>query len=85
VTTRAQFEAAVAAELEAATTTVCPVCTCAYAAEVWPPGSQCSDLSHDQARPCVGRVMPYVEFQRAEWKLPADRHLDETLTRRGPR
>jgi hypothetical protein len=48
--------------------TVCPICLTWYSAAWRTPGTRCDDLSQGQERPCVGRVIPAGEFERAEWR-----------------
>jgi len=34
-------------------------------------GQLCNDGAQDQTRPCVGRLMPLKDFERAEWREPS--------------
>jgi hypothetical protein len=61
--------------------TICPVCG------TWwnlgqRPGAKCRDWSQGQARPCVGRLIPAAEFERAEWRTGAfpERLLRNSVT-----
>lgn len=50
------------------TTVSCPICGTAYSM-IKRAGQRCDDLSRDQARPCVGRLIPDHELERAEWRF----------------
>lgn len=52
---------------------ICPLCLTRWA----PPlrtraGVQCGDLSKRQTRRCVGRLMSWKDYQRAEWIRPRE-------------
>ena len=49
--------------------TVCPVCMTQYWG-IRRPGQVCADLSQDQQRNCVGRVIRAEAFAQAEWRRP---------------
>ena len=58
---------------------VCPVCLVSYSDGFFEKyaGSRCGDTSKDQKEPCVGRLIPADDFEKAEWILP-DEVSDES-------
>lgn len=59
-------------EQDFSTWVVCPVCLVNYTvgfAEKYA-GGRCGDLSKGQGAPCVGRLIPADDFEKAEWILP---------------
>ena len=53
----------------------CPVCLCGYAAGGLlgkRAGGVCGNMAMRQAAPCVGRLMPQDEFDRADWIYPRE-------------
>lgn len=53
----------------------CPICGTNYTnvPDGLPPtkaGDRCDDLSQDQRRNCVGRLIPTEEIELAEWRFP---------------
>ncbi len=55
---------------------ICPICLTGYSLIVRS-GSRCGDLAQGQKEPCVGRVIPKEEFDRAEWRVPYNRLRDK--------
>lgn len=59
---------------------VCPICMCMWA-DGWEgkvAGAKCGDLSRRQHNPCVGRLVPFNEYTKAEWRdewNAANRHM----------
>jgi hypothetical protein len=53
---------------------VCPVCLVNYTEGFFEryAGSRCGDLSKGQKEPCVGRLIPADDFERADWILPSE-------------
>lgn len=45
----------------------CPVCLMGYSQSLRSDGSKCGDTSSGQTEPCVGRLIPQDEFERADW------------------
>jgi hypothetical protein len=47
----------------------CPICGAGYYYGIRRAGQRCWDLSRQQARPCVGRLIPLDDLLTAEWRF----------------